>query len=242
MASAPKVQTIAQAMKELNPAYAESKAIVGKQQAGLGAKYDAQRAGITAERGEGFNVINNQATARGGSFSGIPVEEQARYLSTKFLPGMQQANYQQNEEGLAMQGQLAEINKQQRLGAVGRVDQQKAALNSWNMQQQTLEQQRKEAEKQRQFQAEQSRLDQQFTAGQNAANRAASASSSSGPSVAQEWGARMGAAATVKGGYVSSTDWKAMSREFTSGGYGTHDDFKKRFSSFVEPSQWKTYR
>ena len=167
MATAPKVQTLAEAMAELNPAYAQSQQVIQKRQAGLGAKYDAQRAGITAERGEGFNTINNQATARGGSFSGVPVEEQSRYLATKYLPGLQQANYQQNEENLTMQGQLADINKEKRLGAMSRIDQQKSALNSWNMQQQQLEAQRREAEANRAFQAQQSQIDRQFQAGQN---------------------------------------------------------------------------
>lgn len=167
MAAAPKVQTLAEAMAELNPAYAQSQQVIEKRQAGLGAKYDAQRAGITAERGEGFNTINNQATARGGSFSGVPVEEQSRYLATKYLPGLQQADYQQNEEDLTLQGQLAGISKEKRLGALSRIEQQQSALNSWNMQQQQLEAQRREAEANRAFQAQQSRIDRQFQAGQN---------------------------------------------------------------------------
>ena len=81
-ATAPKVQTLAQAMADLNPAFAASTKIVQQQQNMLPGKYNSQRAAINAERGQGFNAINNQATGRGGSFSGIPVDEQATYLST----------------------------------------------------------------------------------------------------------------------------------------------------------------
>lgn len=180
MATPPKVQTIAQASAELNPAFAESRGVIKEQMSGLGAKYDAQRSAIYAERGQGFNAINNQATGRGGSFSGVPIDEQSTYLSTKFLPGLQQADYQQNDERLKMKGMLADLNKDQYMGALSRVDQQKSALNAWNLQQQQLEAQRREAEKQRKFQAQQSALDRQFQASQNAADRAATRAASSG--------------------------------------------------------------
>lgn len=236
--AAPKVQTIAQAMAELNPAYAESKAIVGKQQAGLGAKYDAQRAGITAERGEGFNVINNQATARGGSFSGIPVEEQARYLSTKFLPGMQQADYQQNEEGLALQGQIAAMNKELRTNAVGRVDQQKSALNSWNMQQQTLEQQRKEAEKQRKFQAGESALDRAASAAEAAAGRTSSQVNAY-DTIETMLQASMGADRKV-----SPTAWKQAAGYAKRNGlnFEGKDGFASTFWNYANDKYWKEYK
>lgn len=158
MATAPKVQTLAQAMAELNPAYAASKNIVAQRQSGVGAKYDAQRASINAERGQGFNAINNQATARGGSFAGIAQDEQAMYLSTKYLPGMQQADYQENQEGLTYAQQLADMDKELRTGALGRVDQQKSQLNSWNMQEAQLQAQAKEAALDRQFQASQNAI------------------------------------------------------------------------------------
>lgn len=176
MATAPRVQTLAEAMRDLDPAYAASRDIVTKRQQALPGKYDAQRAGIYAARGEGFNTINNQATGRGASFSGIPQDEQARYLSTKFLPGLQQADFQQNEEDLNLQGQLAGIDKEQRLGAQGRVDKQQSDLNAWNQMIAQQEFQAREAEKQRQFQAAQAAEQRKFTAAQSAIARAHAAS------------------------------------------------------------------
>ena len=175
MATAPKVQTLAEAMRDLDPAYSASRDVVAKRQGALPAKYNAQRAGIYAERGEGFNTINNQMTGRGGSFSGIAADEQARYLSTKFLPGLQQANFQQNEEDLALQGQLAGLDKEQRLGAQGRVDKQQSDLNSWNQMIAQQEFQAREAEKQRQFQERQAAAERSFKASQSALSRAANA-------------------------------------------------------------------
>lgn len=167
MAAPPKVQTISEAMMELNPAFAQSTAVIQQKQAGLGAKYDAQRAGLTAKKGEGFNTINNQATGRGMSFSGIPADEQARYLSTEYLPGMQMADYQQNNEDLELQGQIAGINKEQSLSAIGRVDRQTSELNQWNM-----------AEVEREARAREAQIAREFEAGENAKSRAASAASS----------------------------------------------------------------
>ena len=175
MATAPRVQTLAEAMRDLDPAYASSRDMIAKKQQALPAKYDAQRAGIYAARGEGFNTINNQATGRGASFSGIPQDEQARYLSTKFLPGLQQADFQQNEEDLNLQGQLAGIDKEQRLGAQGRVDKQQSDLNAWNQMIAQQEFQAREAEKQRQFQERQAAAERSFRASQSALARAANA-------------------------------------------------------------------
>lgn len=245
--AAPTVQSLSDVYNELNSAYSGGRDVINEQIAGLGEKYDAQRSALDAEKVQGFNAINDQATGRGMAFSGIPLDEQANYLSTKYLPGMQQLTQQQNAETLTMRGQLADIEKEQRLGAMSRIEQQQSALNQWNLTQLQIQAQAEEAEKQRVWQAQQNKLDQQFQASQNAANRAASAARSGGgggggSTVAQDWAARVGAAATVKGGYVSSTSWKALSREFVAGGYGTYADFQQRFKNYVEPSQWKTYR
>ena len=237
---APTVQSLSDVYNELNSAYAGGRDVINEQISGLGEKYGAQRTALEAEKVQGFDTINEQATGRGMAFSGIPLDEQAKYLSTKYLPGMQQLDYQQNAEVLTMRGQLADIDKEQRLGAMSRIDQQQSALNQWNLTQMQIQAQAAEAEKQRAWQAEQNRIDQQFQATQNASNRAAR--SSGGSTMAQDWAARVGAAATVKGGYVSSTSWKALSREFVAGGYGSYTDFQKRFKNYVEPSQWKTYQ
>ena len=175
---APKVQSLSQAVAALNPAYSGQLSLINKQKAGLGAKYDAQRSGLIAEKGEGFNAINDQATGRGGSFSGIPQHEQARYLSTKFLPGMQMADFQQNEEGIGFQKEAAALKAEQRMQAMGRIDSQKKDLFSWNMQMQSQQAQAREAEKQRQFQASQAAADRSFSASQKAAE-------DTGPSVNQ---------------------------------------------------------
>lgn len=243
MVAAPTVQTVAEAMRELDPAYADSRKVVEQQQGNLGKKYDAQRSALHAERGESFDAISGQAQGRGMAFSGIPLHEQARYLSTKYLPGLQQADFQQNEEGIKLSGVLADINKDQRLGAMSRIDQQKSALNQWNMQQQQLEAQRQEAEANRAFQAQQSALDRQFQAAQGAADRSARAASaaSSGPSVyAQVQG--MLAQGAVDG-KVDRGTWEAAAAYAKQAGgmsFGGENGFANTFWNFAKHGNYKS--
>ena len=139
MAEAPKVQTVAEIMAELAPSTQGQQDVIAKQKAGLTTKYNAQRSGIEAAKVQGFNQINDQATGRGLAFSGIPLDEQANYLSTRYLPGMQQADFQQNEEGLAFDQQSAQLYTGMFDKAFGERSNQNSNLNSWNLQQQQLE-------------------------------------------------------------------------------------------------------
>lgn len=246
MATAPRVQTLAEAMRDLDPAYASSRDMIAKRQQALPAKYDAQRAGIYAARGEGFNTINNQATGRGASFSGIPQDEQARYLSTKFLPGLQQADFQQNEEDLNLQGQLAGIDKEQRLGAQGRVDKQQSDLNAWNQMIAQQEFQAREAEKQRQFQERQAAAERSFRASQSALTRAANA-----PRKLSPFQSAMNVIAAAVGGQDQgvSVNTFQMAREAYRQAGGDTRQFASEFWKFVPKSRqrddgdngWRAY-
>ena len=244
MATAPRVQTLAEAMRDLDPAYAASRDVIAKRQQVLPGKYEAQRAGIYAARGEGFNAINNQATGRGASFSGIPQDEQARYLSTKFLPGLQQADFQQNEEDLNLQGQLAGVDKEQRLGAQSRVDKQQGDLNSWNQMLAQQEFQARESEKQRQFQGRQAAAQRSFIASQNALARAGKAPKKLSP---YESAMSIIGAAASKGG-VSANAFQLARDAYRLAGGDTHQ-FAKEFWKYVpEEAQndfnskgWKYY-
>ena len=147
--AAPVVQSVEQIIADLNPAYKESIDVVNKRRAALPGQFQAQRSGLEAEKVQGFNQINNQATGRGMSFSGIPLDEQANYLSTKYLPGMQQLAFQENEQNLALDEALAGINKERRLRAMDTRQQQQSALEKY------LAEERQRAWEREQFQAQQ---------------------------------------------------------------------------------------
>ena len=147
--AAPTVQSVEQIIADLNPAYSGSIDVLNKRRAALPTQFQAQRSGLEAEKVVGFNQINNQATGRGMSFSGIPLDEQANYLSTKYLPGMQQLALQENEQNLALDEALAGINKERRLKAMDIRTGQQSALESY------LAEERERAWQREKFQADQ---------------------------------------------------------------------------------------
>lgn len=127
----PTVQSVEQIIADYTPAYADSIGVIDKRRAALPGQFQAQRMGLEAEKVQGFNQINNQATGRGMSFSGVPLHEQANYLSTKFLPGMQQLTFQENDANLALDDALAQINKERRLTAMDVRTQQQSSLEKY---------------------------------------------------------------------------------------------------------------
>ena len=132
MATAPTVQALDQIMAELQPSVQGQVDVINQQKAASAGIYDAQRAGLDAQKVKGFNDINTQATGRGMAFSGIPLNEQAEYLSTKYLPGIQAANAQQNMDALAYDRQAADLNANIFNRAFDWRNQQVLTLNDWN--------------------------------------------------------------------------------------------------------------
>ena len=180
MNNTPKVQTLAQSMAALNPGYSEQRGLINEQIEGLGAASDVRRQRLEGAQVNAFEKINVQARGRGGAVAlgGIPLHEQAEYMSDVFLPGMQDIEMQEGAERMQLRGQLADLNLQQNTAALSRIDQQQAALNQWNLQQAQIEAQRREAELNRKFTTSERIASQNFTAGQNAASRAAQAAAS----------------------------------------------------------------
>ena len=176
----PQVQTLAQSMAMLEPAYGEQRALINEQIQGLGAASQVKRDRLDAAKVDAFNTVNDQALGRGvgAAFSGVPLHEQTKYLSTQYLPGIKDIELQEGAERMQLRGTLAQLNTQQNTAALSRIDQQQAALNQWNLQQAQLEAQRREAELDRIFQREERIAGQKFTASQNAAAAAVKAPTS----------------------------------------------------------------
>ena len=105
----PVVQSVEQIVSELNPVYQGSIDVINQRRAQIPTMFEAQRQALGAEKVQGFNQINNQMTGRGVSFSGITADEQANYLSTKYLPGLTQLSQQENDSNLALDEALSKI-------------------------------------------------------------------------------------------------------------------------------------
>lgn len=232
--AAPVVQSLAEVMGTLDPAYNGQQALIDQTRSGLGAKYGAQKTGLEATKVQGFNTINNQATGRGMSFSGIPLDEQATYLSTKYLPGLAAIDQQQNEEDMGLQRDSAKLGTEKANQALGIVEGQKKDLNSWNMQQESLAAQAREAAANRAFQAAEAAKSRSFTASQNAPT---------GPTNAQVVDSMN---AWTKGkaggdGKLSPSDFKAGYQQFVRIGGGSVADYTAIMSRYINNSHVKDY-
>lgn len=145
--AAPKVQSLSQIIASLNPAYKPLISNINQRQAALPSKYEGRRQGLQQAKTNAFRDIRRGANASGMAFSGIPLEEQATYLGETFLPGMTNLEFQQNEEELEFARMLADLTKEQRLRAL---DIRSGQINKRDAY--------REAERERQFKAEQNRL------------------------------------------------------------------------------------
>lgn len=152
----PQVQGLDQIIADLNPAFSQQQNILNSQRGTTAAQFGAQRSALDASKVQGFNQINSQAAAKGLAFSGIPVDEQANYLSTKYLPGLQSLDAQQNDANLSIDKALAQLDSERRLKAMDIRQNQQSTLDSFLA-----------AERQRQFDAQQKAMDRAATAAQN---------------------------------------------------------------------------
>lgn len=150
----PTVQSLDQIIASLNPAYDPSRALYNQQIQTLPGAEDTAIKGLDAAKVNSFRDINTSANSKGLAFSGIPSEEQARYLGEKYLPAVANVKAGTQKQTFALQQALAGLDQEQRLKATDTQNQQQQALNAY------LEEIRKE-----QFQAQQAALDRQSQGG-----------------------------------------------------------------------------
>ena len=152
---APQVQSLADIMAQLDPAYQGQKDVYSKQSGQIDVDTQNTITGLKAQRGEAWNDIGRSANARGFAFGGIRADEQARYDSTSFMPAV--ANTQ--SEGIKAKNNIslasAQLDTDSRKTALGMQQQQQTNLNSWNMQEASLAAQARENQLNRSFQASQ---------------------------------------------------------------------------------------
>lgn len=162
--AAPQVQSLNQILAQLDPAYAPQRQLITQQQATLPGQEAGTLAGLDAARANNFRYINTDANSKGLAFSGIPATEQARYLGEKYLPAVADVKKNTQTQQFTLAQALAQLSAEQRLkGLDTRTGQQKALQDYLD------------AEKARQFELQKMREQNQFTASQNAMDRAASA-------------------------------------------------------------------
>ena len=234
MANAPVVQSLDQIMAELQPGYQAQREVIGKGIQNTNETYKASELALDAAKTQGFNQINTQATGKGTTFSGISADEQADYLSTKYLPGKQQAKAQQQSDILTLEGQNAALDTDIRNRAFGSRETQVGSLNQWNL-----------AAEERAFQARENAANRAAQAAESAANRAATAAAQpkglSGSELSG-WASNY-----VKGKQGSdkkispSAYYAGFSDFYTQTGLG-QDEYQAIMSKYVNTSHAQDYR
>ena len=230
---APTVQTLDEIMASLQPGYAAQQGIIGQQIANTDATAKAQKLALDAAKTQGFNQINRQAVGKGNTFSGIPTGEQADYLSSTYLPGIQKADADTNAAKLTLAGQAAELNTNQRTTALGVQENQTSALNSWNMNERNIA----------------------ATAAENAANRAATAAATAAakqaeaPSLKANIRAYLDQYVDAEGalgtpGSVPKKIWANAAQLAKESGmsFGGDDGFASTFWNYADDAKWQDYK
>lgn len=245
MANAPVVQSLDQIMAELQPGYQAQREVIGKGIQNTNETYKASELALDAAKTQGFNQINEQATGKGTTFGGIPVEEQANYLSTKYLPGKQAAKAKQQEDLLTLESQNASLDTDIRNKAFSSRETQVGSLNQWNLQKAAQEAAAEAARIERDFRASEAQKERAAQNARDAANRAATAAAQpKGLS-----GSELNGWATnyVKGKQGSdkkispSAYYAGFSDFYTQTGLG-QDEYQAIMSKYVNTSHAQDYR
>lgn len=227
--TAPTVQTLDEIMASLQPGYAEQQGIIGKQIVNTDATNKAQKLALDAAKTQGFNQINRQAVGKGNTFSGIPTGEQADYLSTTYLPGVQKADADTNAAKLTLEGQAAELNTNQRTTALGVRENQVSANNAWNLNERNIA----------------------ATAAENAANRAATAAANQAeqPSLKANIRAYLDQYVDAEGalgtpGSVPKKIWAQAAQLAKESGmsFGGDTGFASTFWNYADDAKWQDYK
>ena len=242
--TAPTVQSLDQIMAELQPGYTAQRGVIQKGIQNTNETYKASQLALDAAKTQGFNQINDQATGKGvgRAFSGLPIVEQADYLSTKYLPGLQQAKAQQQKDILTLEGQNAALDTDIRNRAFSSRESQIGAQNQWNLQQESQRAAAEAARIERDFRASEAQKERAHQAAQAAANRAAAKPKA--PSLEANIRAYLDNYVDPATGTVPKKVWRnAVQLAYESGmKFGGDKGFASTFWGYADDNKWQDYK
>ena len=241
---APTVQSLDQIMAELQPGYTAQRGVIQKGIQNTNETYKASELALDAAKTQGFNQINDQATGKGvgRAFSGLPIVEQADYLSTKYLPGLQQAKAQQQKDILTLEGQNAALDTDIRNRAFSSRENQIGAQNQWNLQQESQRAAAEAARIERDFRASEAQKERAHQAAQAAASRAAAKPKA--PSLEANIRAYLDNYVNPETGTVPKKVWQnAVQLAYESGmKFGGDKGFASTFWGYADDNKWQDYK
>lgn len=249
---APTVQSLDQIMAELQPGYTAQRGVIQKGIQNTNETYKASELALDAAKTQGFNQINDQATGKGvgRAFSGLPIIEQADYLSTKYLPGLQQAKAQQQNDILTLEGQNAALDTDIRNRAFSSRESQIGAQNQWNLQQEAQRAAAEAARIERDFRASEAAKERAAQNARDAANRAAQAAANraaakpKAPSLEANIRAYLNNYVNPETGTVPKKVWQnAVQLAYESGmKFGGDKGFASTFWGYADDNKWQDYK
>jgi hypothetical protein len=241
----PVVQSLDDILATLQPGYAGQEAVYNSQIAALPGQEAGAIQGLDVAKGNAFTDINRGANAKGLAFSGIPIEEQGRYIGEKYLPAVANLKNETQNKTFTLQQALAGLGTEKRNMALSTQQSQKKSLDDYNAQELAYQRQVDMANKQYEQDMAKLREEQSFTAGQNALGRSASAAGNAqNPSAAAT---QLIMSKIGRDGFVSPSTFEAARKMYVAAG-GSASQFAKDFWSFTgtgkgqkNQANWKSY-
>lgn len=108
------VQTLEQIYASLGSVYDPQAALIRKQQADIPTQIAEEEKGLQAKQERSFGEILGGARQRGMGFSGIPLQEQAKYTATEFLPAMARLRQTGRQQATTLEEAILGINERRR--------------------------------------------------------------------------------------------------------------------------------
>ena len=152
----PAVQTLDEILASLQPGYQAQEEIFNRQIAAAPGQAQSRKSGLEATKVNAFRDINRGANASGNAFSGVPIEEQTRYLGEKYLPGLQAIDEETTQRQDALSMALAQLGTEKRNLALTTRQGQEKARDEYIARELEYQRQREAEERERAFQRSQS--------------------------------------------------------------------------------------
>ena len=112
-------RTLQQIITELNKADSGRVARAQTQKQGIGKQLEADEAALGSRKMQAFDSILEGARGRGLGFSGIPLGEQAKYVSTDYLPNLAKLRQGAQERRGGLEDFILGIGSENRKSAMG---------------------------------------------------------------------------------------------------------------------------
>jgi hypothetical protein len=151
-------RSLQQILSELDNTYNPQVDSIRQRQALIPGQIQAEEQGLQAKQGQAFDDILGGARRRGLGFAGIPLQEQAKYTATEYMPALARLKQSGREQAMSLEDAILGI--QERKNTMG---------------QQIFQQEQDRAEQARQFNAKQGGGFQWPTGGGNVQGAATSA-------------------------------------------------------------------